>query len=503
MLKNLLNIVDKSISIEDKLINDINQSIDLKSNIYLLSQKIFESNQISHLKRLKLHKELIKLSKQVKCHFSLAHNLLLIARVYMVLGDTKNAIEHNLNSLKKWKNIKYEPLAINGEISCYINLANTYAELGFYTKSLEYFQLSNDALKACKEDLIPYVRINLGLGNVYNKLNRYKKAESFFIKAHSRSKKTKNQLIIIPCEIGLIRTKMKYKDYHKVIKQCNNLLKRLNKIDTIEQKNPVLSTLGLAHLELKQYDLAEKYFTEHLELAKSVDNKGLSYDLLGKLYLKLKRYDQALSCFKKAFNIYKNLSSMQTNHNIIKNIALTYEKKGDKNKSLMFYKKYVKQLEKNNKEKFKLSKINQKKIIQGLESEFENKKNESHLKSSTQLLSITHNEILYEVIKNLESDSYNKNKLIQHIKNKIDTKIDWTDFLIAYENLNPEFFLAINKYKLSMTELKVCIYIKNGFDNYQIAGIMNITLRAVQQNRYRIKKKLDINQKLDSFILSI
>ena len=280
-------------------------------------------------------------------------------------------------------------------------------------------------------------------------------------------------------------------------------LKRLNKIDTIEQKNPVLSTLGLAHLELKQYDLAEKYFTEHLELAKSVDNKGLSYDLLGKLYLKLKRYDQALSCFKEAFNIYKNLSSMQTNHNIIKNIALTYEKKGDKNKSLMFYKKYVKQLEKNNKEKFKLSKINQKKIIQGLESEFENKKNESHLKSSTQLLSITHNEILYEVIKNLESDSYNKNKLIQHIKNKIDTKIDWTDFLIAYENLNPEFFLAINKYKLSMTELKVCIYIKNGFDNYQIAGIMNITLRAVQQNRYRIKKKLDINQKLDSFILSI
>jgi len=503
MLKNLLNIIDKSISIEAKLINDINQSIDLKSNIYLLSQKIFESNQISHLKRLKVHKELIKLSKQVKCHFSLAHNLLLIARVYMVLGDTKNAIENNLNSLKRWKNIKYEPLAINGEISCYINLANTYAELGFYTKSLEYFQLSNAALKKCKEDLIPYVRINLGLGNVYNKLNRYKKAEYFFIKAHNRSKKSKNELIIIPCEIGLIRTRMKYKDYHKVIKQCNNLLKRVNKIDTIEQKNPVLSTLGLAHLGLKQYELAEKCFTEHLELAQSVDNKGLSYDLLGKLYLKLKKYDQALSCFKKALNIYKNLSSMQTNHNIIKNVALTYEKKGDKNKSLMFYKKYVKQLEKNNKEKFKLSKKNQKKIIQGLESEFKNQKNESRLKSSTLLLSITHNEILYEVINNLESDSYNKNKLIQQIKNKIDTKIDWTDYLIAYENLNPEFFLAINKYNLSMTELKVCVYIKNGFDNYQIAGIMNITLRAVQQNRYRIKKKLEINQKLDSFILSI
>ena len=503
MLKNLLNIIGQSISIEDKLVNDINQSIDLKSNIYLLSQKIFESNQISHLKRLKLHKELIKISKQVNCNFSLAHNLLLIARVYIVLGDTKNAIEKNLNSLKLWKNIKYEPLAINGEISCYINLANTYAELGFYAKSLDYFELSNDTLKKCSDDLIPSVRINLGLGNIYNKLNRYKKAESFFMKAYEKSKKSKNELIIIPCEIGLIRTRMKYKDYQQVIKQCNKLLKRLNEIETIEQKNPVLSTLGLAHLELKQYDLAKKYFLKHLELSKSVDNEGLSYDLLGKLYLKLKKYDEALSFFKKALNIYTNLSSTQTNHDIIKNISLVYDKKGDKNKSLIFYKKYVKQLEKNNKEKFNLFKVNQKKIIQGLESEFKNKTNNTNLKTSTQLLSITHNDILYDIIKNLESDSCNKIKLIQKIKRKIDTKMGWADYLIAYEKLNAEFFLEINKYNLSMTELKVCTYIKNGFDNYQISGIMNITLRAVQQNRYRIKKKLNIDQKLDTFILSI
>ena len=138
-----------------------------------------------------------------------------------------------------------------------------------------------------------------------------------------------------------------------------------------------------------------------------------------------------------------------------------------------------------------------------MESEFKNKTNNTNLKTSTQLLSITHNDILYDIIKNLESDSCNKIKLIQKIKRKIDTKMEWADYLIAYEKLNAEFFLEINKYNLSMTELKVCTYIKNGFDNYQISGIMNITLRAVQQNRYRIKKKLNIDQKLDTFILSI
>jgi len=43
----------------------------------------------------------------------------------------------------------------------------------------------------------------------------------------------------------------------------------------------------------------------------------------------------------------------------------------------------------------------------------------------------------------------------------------------------------------------------DSFDNYEIAGIMSTGLRAVQQHRYRIKKKFNIKQRLDDFILSI
>tara|TARA_Y100001970_G_C14155985_1_gene815586 strand:+ start:114 stop:299 length:186 start_codon:yes stop_codon:yes gene_type:complete len=61
----------------------------------------------------------------------------------------------------------------------------------------------------------------------------------------------------------------------------------------------------------------------------------------------------------------------------------------------------------------------------------------------------------------------------------------------------------MSKYKLSISELKICTFIRIGFDNYQIAGMMGVGLRAVQQHRYRIKKKLDTNRKLDNFILSM
>ena len=46
MLKNLLNIIDKSISIEDKLINNINQSIDLNPIFTCLAKKYL--NQIKY-----------------------------------------------------------------------------------------------------------------------------------------------------------------------------------------------------------------------------------------------------------------------------------------------------------------------------------------------------------------------------------------------------------------------------------------------------------------------
>ena len=54
-----------------------------------------------------------------------------------------------------------------------------------------------------------------------------------------------------------------------------------------------------------------------------------------------------------------------------------------------------------------------------------------------------------------------------------------------------------------MTEIKICTFIRIGFDNYEISGIMGITLRGVQQHRYRITKKLNNKKKLDDFILSI
>ena len=520
MLNRLIKILkNKNFELNQDLIDNFYNSSITKDAIYGISQIIFEANQIDHPTRVKCHEELVKISKQKKCNFSVAHNLSLSARVYSLLGFNDKAIRNDLEALKLWKTVKHEPLAINGQIISYANIGNVYNDLGLYNKAIGYFENGLKKLKLCNNDLIPYIRIHLGLGSVYNSLKRYKKAESFFIKAFNESKKTKNDLIIIPCEVNLIQTKMRYNDYESVIPKCKNILKRLNRLKDFHYKPHILSTLGLSYMYLKKYKQSEKYFLDHLKMytkMKSTEHQALSFKQLGELYYKMKKFDKSLSFFQKSYEIYSRLESIQSHFEIIKYISMVHERKGDESKSLLYYKKYVKQIEKNNKEKDKLFKLNKRKIITGLESEIEQVKREKDIlkkqanrnknlnsQVSLSLLTLVNNDFLKKIIKDIESDSISKNKIIQTIKSNISSKINWIDYLKAFEQLNQNFIAELNKYKLSLTEIKICTFIKIGFDNHQIAGIMHVSLRAIQQNRYRIKKKLKINQKLDYFILSI
>ena len=81
----------------------------------------------------------------------------------------------------------------------------------------------------------------------------------------------------------------------------------------------------------------------------------------------------------------------------------------------------------------------------------------------------------------------------------------WEEYLSSYEKSNPNFMYAINKQSdiLSQTEIRVCTLIHLGMDNYEMAELMSISKRSIEQHRYRIKKKLDIDVNLNEYILSL
>ena len=81
------------------------------------------------------------------------------------------------------------------------------------------------------------------------------------------------------------------------------------------------------------------------------------------------------------------------------------------------------------------------------------------------------------------------------------------DFKDTFESIDPNFYknLATINPKLTPNDLKNCAYIKMNLDNYEVAKILNVELKSLQMTRYRLKKKLKLDEKtqLREFILSI
>ena len=52
---------------------------------------------------------------------------------------------------------------------------------------------------------------------------------------------------------------------------------------------------------------------------------------------------------------------------------------------------------------------------------------------------------------------------------------------------------------LSPTDLQLCAYIKMNQTNQDIANINNLSTRSVESQRYRLRKKLNIDKQTDLF----
>lgn len=129
---------------------------------------------------------------------------------------------------------------------------------------------------------------------------------------------------------------------------------------------------------------------------------------------------------------------------------------------------------------------------------------------------IQKNELILK-IKDIVDEFYSKNKtsmlapLYQKINlllnNNMDTEDDWKMFLIKFEQKHTEFFKKLKSLypQLTNNDLRLCACLKLNLETKEIASLMNLSVRAVENSRYRLRKKLYLqpSQNLNDFFLSI
>jgi DNA-binding CsgD family transcriptional regulator len=97
------------------------------------------------------------------------------------------------------------------------------------------------------------------------------------------------------------------------------------------------------------------------------------------------------------------------------------------------------------------------------------------------------------------------NRLIRNIDRDLTSEKDWRMFEQSFSEVHGNFLTKIkDEYpELTPADIQLCAYLKMNLSSKEIASLLNITVRAVEIRRYRLRKKLDLEHdtNLTEFIM--
>ncbi len=99
------------------------------------------------------------------------------------------------------------------------------------------------------------------------------------------------------------------------------------------------------------------------------------------------------------------------------------------------------------------------------------------------------------------------NKVNTYVATKMDSENDLTLFLIKFEQTHANYFHVL-KHRfpdLTTNDLRLCACLKMNLCTKEIAALMGLSVRAIENNRYRLRKKVGLSpdRNLNEFLLDI
>lgn len=430
----------------------------------------------------------------------------------------ENIIKWNQQMLKKAEENNYP----RGIALLYINLATQNYHLGKPEVSLEYLNKAKKIAKSTDFDPVIYARLNQEFAQVYYTMGLFEISMNYNAKAIYYAKKSEKNTqnskflnyVYISRAASLGNTKKDSCLYyaHKAI---------------YHYRNPnSYGYLANYYITNKTHLDSAKYYLDKAELIFKKTKISNMYYLsvlnyyYGKLYLAEKKYEKAIDYLEKALSLASNGKNRQHLIGVYDDLATAYQKTGNfekERKLLDDYKKF------NDSYRESFTKSVEKTLL----NIQEDKENESTRWTKNYFIFGTFGFsafifILYRFSRKNKHKSEEKkqekytlssnSKIIEKtIDNSpiitIDTlyksaKLRDPNFNTKFQTLYPNFvkkLLDINP-SLQNSEIHLLMYIYLKFETKEIAEILFLSPKTIQNRKYNIRKKLNIPTNKDIYI---
>ncbi|OED38488.1 hypothetical protein AB832_04575 [Flavobacteriaceae bacterium (ex Bugula neritina AB1)] len=396
---------------------------------------------------------------------------------------------------------------VRGEAVAKGLLGSCYEKEGAYLKALSYQKESLELFRQLK-DPEGIAVVQESMGSIYEDLEQYELAYSFFEKAYTYFEKTE-------------------------------------KTGTIN----VLNNLGDVNRKTGNYTSALEYTTKAYNLAtlyRDMYQLRSAHKDLSKTYAFMGDYQKAFGHLLESEQINEELISSQNIHQL-NTLQTVYEtKQKEAQISLLLQQKKTSRAHQSlllvsfgailllagislfyytrkRKERSKLQEYKQRILKAELEKKAIEEKNlqrEVHLKTATLSRYSLHlsqkNKILSDLSSTLTNIASRKNmdvhtnikKLAKEINFDLRQEKEWDEFNNFFREIHPEFskkLSSLSEERLSPAELRLGMLLRLNLSSKEIASILRVTPDSVRVARYRLRKKLPIDQKeeLANFMIAL
>jgi len=503
--------------------------------------------------RLKYSKLLLTIAQRLNTDIAKADAYYDLAYSYEIIGQLDLALDAGFKSLEYATKINDKRLigfAFN-EIGLIYSSGGSTEEYDFAISYFRKFLLIQQELNDIGE--IAGAMSNIGLMYLFKE--EQDSALYYAYKALELRRKI-NQKRTIPISLGNIGESLLTKEemQDSALACFQEAIKYFQELDNSFGINGIYSGLINYYLNKKDFKNLKYYIDKQSEISKRINSMRVTKTV----YLHKYQYYKALGDYDKAlkeFELYKELFDSLRNDKInerIVNLQAVYDL-NEKEKEIALYKEKEatqKQISENRKQRIIYLSIvavlivmvfiiisislwrkrkQQKKIheIENIAHQRERELAKSELEKSQIKEQELHIQLEYKS-KQLTTHALNmmkKNQFLQELESDISeirkeageevksklrrinslikrnskSEKDWSLFKNYFEEVNKGFYKRLNnRYSgLSSNELKLCALIKLNMNIKESASVLNVSPESVKTARYRLRKKMKLNQEND------
>ncbi len=422
---------------------------------------------------------------------------------YYDQGELIKAMKYNIETLDRYKKEGNK----QGVTSIYINIGFLLFSVSELKESMLYL---DKAKKEMKYDLSPLsqARLYSEYAKIYTRIGMLDQSNINFNTAIDYAGKIPNEN---QRNISLL--------YIYTWKRLN-FLKDQDSLKYIDRKLLKLIPNSITYCKIADryienkihLDSASYYLNKAMVMIpgnRSLPMKGMALFSYGKLYNVKKDYKKSLEYYIQSLQAFQKTKFRSQMRTVYDSISNAYSYLDDKENSNLYLKKYKALNDTIISERKGATNLVTNKLLHEEESK---QKNYLYLIIlGGILLSII---IIYSIfrVNKLHSRQIEKENLLEKqtlenykLKKQLNTSADQliklaetnsSVFLKQFKETYPEFIGKLAHYTLAESDLKISAYLKLGLSTKQISQYENIALRTVENRKYKLKKKLNLDSEI-------